>query len=101
MLNQIVLVGRIKEIKENKESAIVTLAVQQCFKNENGEYDTNFIDCHLYKGIAENTKEYCKIGDIVGVKGRIQKLESDKELKLIAERVTFLSSKAPRKEDEE
>ena len=101
MLNQIVLVGRIVEIKEKKESVIVTVAVPQTFKNKDGEYDTNFIDCHLYKGIAENIKEYCKVWDMIGVKGRIQKLENDKQLKLIAERVTFLSSQAPRKEDEE
>lgn len=101
MLNQIMLVGRIVEIKDNKENVVVTIAIPQNYKNSNGEYDVNFIDCNLYKGIAESTKEYCKIGDVIGVKGRLQKLESDKQLKVIAERVTFLSSKAPRKEDEE
>lgn len=103
MLNQIVLVGRIKEIKEDKKNkcGIMTLAVQQNFKNINGEYDINFIDIKMFGGIAENTKEYCKNGDIVGVKGRLQKLENDKQLNVIAEKVSFLSSKAPRKEDEE
>ena len=103
MLNQIVLVGRIKELKENKKNkyVVMTLAIPQTFKNANGEYDTNFIDIKMFGGIAENTKEYCKIGDAVGVKGRVQKLENDKQLNIIAERVTFLSTKAPRKEDEE
>ena len=101
MLNQIILVGRIVKIKNNKESAVITVAVPQNFKNQNGEYDTNYIDCNLYKGIAEQTKEYCKIGDMVGIKGRLQKLETDKQLNVIAERVSFLSSKSPRKEDEE
>ena len=103
MLNQIVLVGRIKEIKEDKKNkcGIMTLAVQQNFKNSNGEYDINFIDIKMFGGIAENTKEYCKNGDMVGIKGRLQKLENDKQLNIIAERVTFLSNKATRKEDEE
>ena len=103
MLNQIVLVGRIKEIKEDKKNkcGIMTLAVQQNFKNTNGEYDINFIDIKMFGGIAENTKEYCKNGDMVGIKGRLQKLENDKQLNIIAERVTFLSNKATRKEDEE
>lgn len=99
MLNQIVLVGRIKEIKEDEKSTIMTLIVPQSFKNVNGEYENNYIDVKLFKMLAENTKEYCKIGDMVGVKGRIQKLESDDTLQLIAEKITFLSS--TRKEDEE
>ena len=65
-----------------------------------GTYDTDFIKCVLWNVIAENTCEYCKKGDIVGVKGRLQtssyedkdgvkKYTSD----VIAEKVTFLSSK--------
>lgn len=99
MLNQIILVGRIEKIKKVKESAVITLAVPQSLKNLNGEYDTNFIDVNLYKGIAEQTKEYCKIGDTIGIKGRLQKLENDKKIKLIAEKVTFLTS--ARKDNEE
>ena len=69
------------------------------FKNINGEYETDFVDCVLWDSVAKSTAEYCHKGDIVGVKGRIQ---SDvKELEdgtkkyytnIIAERVTFLSS---------
>ena len=29
------------------------------------EYDTDFIDCILWTGIAENTAEYCKKGDLL------------------------------------
>ena len=35
-------------------------------------YETDFVDCTLFDGVAQNTSEYCKKGDIVGVKGRIQ-----------------------------
>ena len=59
--------------------------------------------------MATNTKEYCKKGDIVGVKGRLESrsYEKDGETKyvteVIAERVTFLSSnsKEGRKQLEE
>ena len=59
--------------------------------------------------MATNTKEYCKKGDIVGVKGRLESrsYEKDGETKyvteVIAERVTFLSSnsKESRKQLEE
>lgn len=66
MLNQIVLVGRITktpEMMENQDGskfAIINLAVPRTFKNENGEYDTDFINCTLWTGIAENACKYCK-----------------------------------------
>ena len=99
MLNQIVLVGRITktpEMMENQDGskfAIINLAVPRTFKNENGEYDTDFIDCTLWKDIAENVCEYCKKGDMVGIRGRIQNLNNTAQLQLIAEKVSFLSSK--------
>ena len=104
MLNQIVLVGRLtKDIVVNKSDkgikvATLRLAIPRSFKNSEGVYDTDFIDCVLFDSIAENTSEYCKKGDIVGVKGRIQSRvieEDDKKetvMEIIAEKVTFLSS---------
>lgn len=100
MMNQVILVGRIKEIKEEKEKTIVTIVVPNSFKNVDGEYDNNYIDCILFGDISNTTKEYCKIGDVIGVKGRIKKLENDKEISIIAEKVTFLSS-GKKSEDEE
>ena len=55
-----------------KRVAQLTLAVPRSFKNMKGEYDTDYIPCVLWKGVAENTAEYCKKGDLVGIKGRIQ-----------------------------
>lgn len=105
MLNQSILVGRIvrePEIRETENGTKVTnitLAVQRSFKNVNGEYDTDFISCVLWKGVAETTAEYCKKGDLIGIRGRIQTRTIDLEeskhnvMEVIAERVTFLSSK--------
>ena len=106
MLNQTVIVGRIvrdlevKETENGNKVAQLTLAVPRSFKNMDGQYETDFIPCVLWKGIAENTAEYCKKGDLVGIKGRIQTrdVELDEEtrkkyVEVIAEKVTFLSSK--------
>ena len=110
MLNQAVLVGRIAtdpELRDTEKGKVtnITLAVPRYFKNSNGEYDTDFITCILWKGVAESTVEYCKKGDLVGIKGRIQTrdVEFDDEthkkyVEVIAEKVTFLSSK--RQEEE-
>lgn len=74
MLNQVVLVGRIVKTPElrvtenGKKTATVTLAVPRSYKNMNGEYDTDFLDCTLWTNVAENTSEYCQAGDMVGVK---------------------------------
>lgn len=111
MLNQIVLVGRLvrdPEVKKSKNGTTyshITLAVPRSYKNVNGEYETDFIDCTLWHIMATNTKEYCKKGDIVGVKGRIESrvYEKDDEKKylteVIAEKVTFLSSNRPEAEE--
>ena len=78
MLNHVILVGRLVRTPEliltdtGKKRSIATLAVNRGFKNLNGEYDTDFLDCTLWTNIAENTAEYCKTGDIIGVKGRLQ-----------------------------
>lgn len=105
MLNNTVVVGRIvrdpelKETESGKKVTNITLAVPRSYKNIDGEYDTDFIPCVLWSGIAENTVNYCKTGDLVGVKGRIQsrtyEVNESKHyaVELVAEKVTFLSSK--------
>lgn len=105
MLNQIVIVGRLvkdpelKETDSGKKVTNITLAVPRSYKNVNGEYDTDFIDCTLWTGVAESTSEYCKKGDLLGVKGRVQTRMYEKEeekkyvTEVIAEKVTFLTSK--------
>ena len=106
MLNQTVLVGRLvkepelHQTENGKKVTNITLAVPRSYKNMNGEYDTDFISCVLWSGIAENTVEYVKKGDLLGVKSRIQTrtyedLEANRKYitEVVAEKVTFLSSK--------
>ena len=105
MLNQIVIVGRLVKDPELKASengskyTNITLAVPRSYKNENGEYEADFIDCTLWNGVADRTAEYCKKGDLVGIKGRLQTNnyenengEKRKTTEVIAEKLTFLSS---------
>lgn len=114
MLNHVFLVGRlvqtpILQITESgRKMSMVTLAVNRTYKNPNGEYDTDFFDCTLWTNIAENTAEYCKTGDVIGVRGRLQTRLVEKEdgskykkMDIIAEKVTFLSSSKTNKNIEE
>ncbi len=105
MLNQVVLVGRLvknpelKETEKGNKITSITLAVPRSYKNVDGEYETDFIDCTLWSGIAETTSEYCKKGDLLGIKGRLQSNSYEKENEkvyttdVIAEKISFLSSK--------
>ncbi len=110
MLNQVVLVGRLTDdisveaTESGKKVSSICMAVQRAFKNISGEYETDFIKCILWNGVAENTAEYCKKGDVIGIKGRIQtnNYTDENEVKhytteVIAEKVTFLSSKKEEK----
>ena len=105
MLNQLVVIGRlvknpeVKKTESGKKVTNITLAVPRSYKNVNGEYETDFIDCILWNNVAESTTEYCHKGDLLGIKGRIQTrtYQKDEEKKyvteVVAEKVTFLSSK--------
>ena len=107
MLNQTVLVGRLVKNVELKESengskyAYITVAIPRSFKNADGEYDCDYVDCSLWDAAAVNTAEYCHKGDIIGIRGRIQTRmieneetkEKDKRMEIICDRISFLSSK--------
>ena len=105
MLNQVILVGRIardvevRESENGKKRAYVTVAVPRSYKNEEGKYDADFIECILWNEVAENTSKYCKKGDMICIKGRLQTDSYEKEgtmiykLTLVAEKVSFLQTK--------
>lgn len=114
MLNQTVIVGRIvneptvEKTESGKDRAYLTVAVPRSYKNAEGEYDTDFIDCVLWGGVASNTAEYCKKGDLVGIKGKIETYtyeteagEKKKATNVVAEKVTFLSTAKEKDSDNE
>lgn len=106
MLNQVTMVGRLIDepkiiIKEGKEVCYITLAVPRVYKNENGEYDIDYIDCTIWQGLLEKIKEYCHKGDMVGLQGRIrttQEKGKSKITEIVAEKVTFLNSSDKKEE---
>jgi single-strand DNA-binding protein len=106
MVNSIMLVGRlaqdieVKTLDSGKEVTNISLAVPRAYKNADGIYETDFFDCVLWEGLAKNAAEYCRKGDTVGVRGRLQTSnyetedgEKKKATQIIVEKLTFLSSK--------
>ena len=106
MLNQVLLVGRLTrdpeviETENDRKVSNLTVAITRPYKNADGVYDADFIEVTLWNGIAERTAEYCKKGDVIAVRGRIQSdsYEKDGERKfstrVLAEKISFLQSRA-------
>ena len=89
MLNQFMVIGRISKLHKNDEITEISVSVPRNYKNTDGVYENDIINCVLLKEIAERTLEYCSVGNMVGIKGTI---ESDGENNILkAEKVTFLS----------
>ncbi|MFV0381854.1 MAG: single-stranded DNA-binding protein [Breznakia sp.] len=106
MLNQIVIVGKVKEMPELKETnssikyALLTLDVNRNFKNSEGVFESDTIVCTLWRGIAESCLDVCEVGSLVGIKGRLQSRSYTNEenrtfinYEVIAEKVSFLDAK--------
>lgn len=105
MMNQIVLLGRIisttPALEYGSEALVVTIATPRNYKNEEGIYETDMFDIVLRgKNMVDNTMSYCKKGDLIGVKGRLEmfkyvRKEDGKKMRrtlIIGEKVSFLSS---------
>lgn len=95
MLNQTVLVGRIYNIIDNtfmNGGVKLVMTIPRGIKNEEGMYPNDYITVQLKGSMANNTLEYCKVGNLVGVKGTLQCENEYDAVTVIAEKVTFLSS---------
>ena len=103
-MNHVILVGRLTDNPDFQESSdsrmVITVAVPRTFKNSEGLYETDFLRCVLWNGIAKKTKEYSKKGDTICVRGRLQVRTYENEEKekkymteIIAESIAFVASK--------
>jgi len=105
MINQVTLVGRLTKDPELRYTpdgvavSNVTIAINRNYKNNNGDYLADFIQCKIWKKAAENTAQYCRKGDAIGITGRIQSRhynDSDGKrvyvTEVVAEYVKFLSN---------
>ena len=85
-MNNVILVGRITSFEGNE----VTVSVTRNYKNEDGIYMSDLIPIWLSANIGEKMKDFCKIGDVIGVKGR---LENRGKVVVMADKVSFISAK--------
>ena len=78
MLNKIFLMGRLTrdpDLRKTKSGTPVvsfSLAVDRDYKAQNGERDTDFIDCTAWRNTAEFVSSYFTKGRMAVVEGRLQ-----------------------------
>jgi len=77
MVNNVVLIGRITrdlELRQgqSREYLGFSIAVQRNFKNANGSYDTDFINCIAFGQTAVLMSKFLQKGALVSVEGRMQ-----------------------------
>ncbi len=106
MINYVVLVGRLthkadlKITTNGKNYTQFSVAVQRKFKNQSDEYEADFINCTLWGKAAENFTKFTRKGSLVGIEGRLQTRNYEKDARkiyiteVIAENFSLLESKA-------
>lgn len=106
MINRIVLTGRLTRDPELRrtlnETAVAsfTLAVDDGFKDQQGNPTTTFIDVTIFDKKGENVAKFCRKGSLVGVDGRIHQRRFERKdgtkgsvIEIIATNVDFLEPK--------
>ncbi|MBD3949745.1 single-stranded DNA-binding protein [Tuanshanicoccus lijuaniae] len=77
-MNNVQLIGRLTrdvEIRHTSSGTAVgsfTLAVNRSFQNQQGERETDFINCVIWRKQAEILAQYTRKGSQIAVDGRIQ-----------------------------
>lgn len=107
MVNNVVLVGRVTKDPElryttsNIAVATFSLAVNRNFKDANGERETDFINCAIWRQQAENLANWAKKGALIGITGRIQTRSYENQqgqrvyvTEVVAENFQMLESRA-------
>ena len=77
-MNTVSQVGRltrdveVKYTHKGRPVARFTLAVNRRYKNEQGTYDTDFLNCVIWDKAATNLAKFTKKGSLIGVTGRLE-----------------------------
>ena len=94
MINQVVLVGTIKELPiirgDSLQHADMKVEVPRPYRNSEGEYYTDIFTVSLWRGVADTAISQYNVGNVIGIKGRMEIDAETEKAKVIAERVSFI-----------
>ena len=105
-MNKVILIGRLTRDPElrytgsNTPVTTFSLAVNRPFTNQSGEREADFINCVVWRKLAETVKNYLSQGSQVAVEGRIQTRNYDDQngqkryvTEVIVENIDFVGSR--------
>lgn len=105
-MNRVNLLGNITkdiELKETSSGVKYTrfsIAVRRTFKNEDGDYDTDFFNVIAWRKTAEIINEYFNKGSRIAISGKLQMSKyTDKDgndrtsTEIVAEEIDFIDKK--------
>lgn len=78
MMNNVTLIGRLTKDPDllytasGTAVATFTLAVNRNYTNQNGDRETDFINCVIWRKPAETLANYVRKGTLIGISGRLQ-----------------------------
>lgn len=106
-MNKIILTGRttkdveLRATSSGVDVASFTLAVNRDFKNAEGGYDADFINCIAFQGLAKTLNTYVKKGNKIAVEGRLQQRSYDDKdgnkkyvFEVVVSNIEFLENKS-------
>lgn len=104
--NKVIEIGRLSQEPQlrrtNNNSAVCNfnIAVQETYKDQNGQYPVNYFYCEAWGKVGENIAQYCKKGSKVAVEGRLRQTvrqgqdgKNIYEVRIVVETVEFLTPK--------
>ena len=112
MINNVVLTGRLTkdiDLKYTQSGTAVgtfSVAVERKFKNAQGERETDFINCVIWRKSAENFAKFAGKGSLVGLEGNIQTRNYENNqgqrvyvTEVVVDNFTLLESKKDREQN--
>lgn len=104
--NKVIEIGRLSQEPQlrrtNNNTAVCNfnIAVQETYKDQNGQYPVNYFYCEAWGKIGENIAHYCRKGSKVAVEGRLRQTvrqgqdgKNIYEVRIVVETIEFLTPK--------
>ena len=106
-MNKVILTGRLTRDPESRmtqnsmEIARFSLACQSDFVGQDGQRQTEFINCVAFNRLAGTINRYCKKGSLIAVQGRIRNSSYDAQdgskrytTDIVVDQMEFLGAKS-------
>src|SRR5574344_1393760 len=105
-MNKVIEIGNLTKdvelLKTNSGVSVAqfTIAVKRNYKNESGEYDSDFLNCVAWRTQADNLHKYCHKGDKIAIVGAVQTRSYDAQdgtkryvTEIVADEIEFVNTK--------